>query len=510
MGVENFALTLQALARNAADNGALARGRRRASKRGSVSGRSQPSSVILDPVPEQDSSVDASQEVSADLTPGSTDGPMHTADASGTLTGTPMSGIPNRSSDIHAAIPGHVKPGEDSNGHASTTAPDEAARRPPADLSHVPTDLTPKEHGKRHQGSSDGHPVGEGLDCVRNCVVAALQPSKSTAEADMNDDMPACSSHAGITQTHSLFFPACAICEGVKRSGSSHMHLLRGGDSGIVLKGDGTGSVHEDEAPDSVSHLSWDDPSQPPEAHSLLKDAPRFAGASAAATTHSAKNHSGHAEGLNGADSPVGVLREALQKYEDGSVDVTVEGLARLQLRAQEYATRAGPTPNGRMKRRRKLQTMLATHGCKSADIGKGPATAPGKGADTDPVAASIVDDAHVSATALQLHQESSLKKSLRQCEAQRIMVRSASPWCVSAIARYCTVCVGCHTGQRLGDRHLCWTPRLTMPSSRWFCVCRRHCWTPHLPLQGRCITCRIILLKLLLPYLEIWMQLQL
>lgn len=430
MGVENFAMTLQALARNATNTGALGRGRRRASKRGSLSGRSQPPSVTLDPVPEQVPGVDASQELSADLTQGSMDAPMqHAANASATSSSTPMSGVATGNGDMHTPFPGHVQPGEVSHGYA-TSVTDDATAELHADLSHVPKDLTAKDHGKRHQGSPDGHPVGEGTEICSHIGIAALSLAcrdtrycSNRAASETPAMLPILTAHGASQQRGSLCAPANAMCEGVKRSGSSNQHLLRADESSIVLKGDSAVSVNGEDSQAAITHMSWEDPSKPPVAHSLRKDAPRFASAGTAPVAHPVTNQGAHSEGVDGSESPVGVLREALQKYEAGSADVTVEGLARLQLRAQEYVTRAGPTTGGRIKRRRRLQTALATQGCKAADNGRGTAGPPVKGADSGPVAASIVDQERLSATAHQLQQESSLKKSLRQCEAQRIMV---------------------------------------------------------------------------------------
>lgn len=430
MGVENFAMTLQALARNATDNGALARGRRRASKRGSISGRSRAPSVTLDPVPEQVPGVDASQELSVDLTQGSLDAPtQHAANASATSSGTPMSGVAPGNCDVREPFPGHVQPGEVSDGCA-TSVPDEYTAELHADLSHVPSDLTAKDHVKRHQGNTDGHPVGEGTEVCSHVGIAALSlagtesrycSSRSTSE--INAMLSVCTVNEVSRQRGNVCAPASAICEGVKRSGSSNQHLLRADESSIVLNGDSGDSVHGEDLPQAITHMCWEDPSKPPVIQSLRKDAPRFPSAGPAPVAHPVTHKGAHLEGVEGSESPVGVLREALQKYEAGSADVTVEGLARLQLRAQEYVTRAGPTPGGRMKRRRRLHTALATQGCKAADNGRGPAGPPLKGADSGPVAASIVDEARLSATAHQLQKESPLKKSLRQCEAQRIMV---------------------------------------------------------------------------------------
>lgn len=427
MGVENFALTLQALARNATDNGALARGRRRASKRASLS---QPSSITLDPVPEQVPSVDASQDLSADLTPASMDEPMHRAvEASGMSSGTPTSGVAAGSSDLQEPFPGHVQPGEISDGcdDKSVSAETVAGARP-ADLSNVPTDLVPKDQGKRHQGTLDGHPVGEASETSAVWILSddsspkeiALAPDWSPAGYGICTSLSHCRTH--LCQ-HCGASPAIGVGEGVKPSGSSNQRLLQRNDSSIVLKGESSGSIDNDGAKEVVTCLAWDDPSQPPAAQSLRKDAPRFATANTPGGAPSVVSRQSDNLVVNGSESPVGVLREALQKYEDGSEDVTVEGLARLQLRAQEYATRASPVPGSRMKRRRRLAAAVGRPVGKACDANKGSSTAPGRGAETGPVAASIVDDTRLSSTAHQLRQESSLKKSLRQCEAQRIVV---------------------------------------------------------------------------------------
>eukprot|EP00892_Ulva_mutabilis_P008405 jgi/Ulvmu1/5937/UM026_0059.1 len=423
MGVENFALTLQALARNATDNTALARGRRRAGKRGSIS---QPSSITLEPVPEQAASVDVSQELSADLTQTSIDAPMHRiAEAPGNPTSPPMSATADISSGLQAPFPGHVQPGEASDGCDDSSAPvEKMTGAQPADLTYVPSELITTDRGKRHQHNTDGHPVAE---------------SKETAHVEMATSPPPveCGFANGLgrkVQGTSTFGGQCwadcvcrrpainlanGVCEGVKRSDSSNQHLLRRNDSSIVLHGESSGSLNGDDSKDVVTCLAWDDPSLPPQAHSLRKDAPRFATGS---TNHAVACAASHTEAANGSESPVGVLREALQKYENGSTDITVEGLARLQLCAQEYATRAVPSPGARLKRRRRLPAAVARQVDKGCDANQSTVGGHGGGENTGPVASLIVDEARLSTTAHQLQQESSLKKSIRQGEAQKIM----------------------------------------------------------------------------------------
>lgn len=202
---------------------------------------------------------------------------------------------------------------------------------------------------------------------------------------------------------------------------------MRAEQSNIIPKDEHGVIEHMNEIP---SRSPFEDP---PTASSLQKDAPQFT--SQSPTACHVKNSSA-GQCMSGSDSPVGVLREALQKYEDGYTDVTVEGLARLQLHAQEYATRAGPAPGGRLKRRRRLQTMLASQVCKAADVRKGPELCSRKDTETAPVAGTIVDNARLSSTAHHLLHESSLKKSTRQSEAQRILVcLLQKTWCLAILA---------------------------------------------------------------------------
>lgn len=196
MGVENFLLALQALARNAAENGAIVRGRRRSRcMRGSQSGRLQPASSALDTVPEQLQDASASQDLSAGLrsviTPASN---HHPSEVDGPSTSARISdGGSAERSDLHTSFSGYVHPGEVSDGCETSSISDLAAKPPPAaDLSHIVTQFDTSARTNVNHLASDAHAVGEGVECYQFGVTEAVSVHDEISNSQRRGKARAC------------------------------------------------------------------------------------------------------------------------------------------------------------------------------------------------------------------------------------------------------------------------------------------------------------------------------